>query len=61
MSGYVGDLSPHQEIVLQQFKEAVADIPNKPDNTDHFYLRWLRARKFNLQKAEAIFRNVRCR
>lgn len=58
MSGHVGDLSPQQEAALQQFKVALQDIPNKPDDTDYYYLRWLRARKFDVEKAELMFRNV---
>ena len=58
MSGYVGDLSPKQEAALQQFKAAVQDIPNIPEDTDYFYLRWLRAKKFNLRKAENMLRKV---
>ena len=26
----------------QQFKEAVADLPDKPEDSDAYYLRWLR-------------------
>ena len=58
MSGYVGDLSPQQESALQQFKAALEDIPNKPDDSDQYFLKWLRARKFNVHKAEVMFRNV---
>ncbi len=58
MSGHVGDLSPEQETALQLFKFAVKGIPNKPDDTDYFYLRWLRAGKFNLLRTERMFRNV---
>lgn len=57
MSGFLGDLSPQQEAILQKFKEQLKDIPNKPDDTDYFYLRWLRARKFDLNKSEVMFRN----
>ena len=38
----------HANIILHmhkshmQLKAAVADIPNKPDDDDYFYLRWLR-------------------
>ena len=28
-----------------QFKEAVADLPDKPQNSDSYYLRWLRGEK----------------
>ena len=58
MSGHVGDLSPQQEETLRKFKEAMSDIPDLPDDTDYFFLRWLRARKFHLQKAEEMLRNV---
>ena len=59
MSGHVGDLSRAQEEALRQFREAVAEIPNKPEEDDYYYLRWLRARKFNVKKAEEMFRKVR--
>ena len=58
MSGYVGDLNPQQEAALAEFKEAIQDIPRKPNDSDHYFLRWLRARKFDVHKAEAMFRNV---
>ncbi len=58
MSGHVGDLSPSQETALAAFREAVADITNKPEDNDYYYLRWLRARKFDLNKALEMFRNV---
>ena len=58
MSGHVGDLSGTQEEALRQFREAVAEIPNKPEEDDYYYLRWLRARKFNVKKAEEMFRKV---
>uniref|UniRef100_A0A667WPN0 SEC14-like lipid binding 8 n=1 Tax=Myripristis murdjan TaxID=586833 RepID=A0A667WPN0_9TELE len=57
MSGRVGDLSPKQAEVLQQFRERVQDIlPQLPAQDDHFLLRWLRARNFNIQKSEAMLR-----
>ena len=59
MSGHVGDLSGSQEEALRQFREAMAGIPNKPEEDDHYYLRWLRARKFNVRKAEEMFRKVK--
>ena len=37
----------------------MADIPDKPEDDDYFYLRWLRARKFKVKKAEEMLRNVR--
>ncbi|XP_026100962.1 SEC14-like protein 2 [Carassius auratus] len=57
MSGRVGDLSVKQADALAQFRENVKDIlPQCPSQSDHFLLRWLRARNFNLQKAEAMLR-----
>ncbi|KAG8596614.1 hypothetical protein GDO81_001989 [Engystomops pustulosus] len=59
MSGRVGDLSPKQAEALAQFRENVKDIlPQFPpySQDDHFLLRWLRARCFNLQKSESMLR-----
>nr|XP_043881531.1 SEC14-like protein 2 [Solea senegalensis] len=57
MSGRVGDLSPKQAEALQLFRERIQDIlPQLPAQHDHFLLRWLRARNFNLQKSEAMLR-----
>jgi len=42
-----------------QLRAAVADIPDKPEDDDYFYLRWLRARKFKVRKAEEMLSNVR--
>ncbi|XP_062308114.1 SEC14-like protein 2 [Osmerus eperlanus] len=57
MSGRVGDLSPKQAEALEQFRERIQDIlPQLPAQHDHFLLRWLRARNFNIQKAEAMLR-----
>ena len=55
----MGTLTSEQEIKLQQFKDAVKDIPSKPNNSDHYHLRWLRAKSFDVQKADVMFRNVR--
>lgn len=57
MSGRVGDLSPKQDEALVQFRERIQDILSQlPAQSDHFLLRWLRARNFNVQKAEAMLR-----
>ncbi|XP_005922012.1 SEC14-like protein 2 [Haplochromis burtoni] len=57
MSGRVGDLSPKQAEALEQFRVRVQDIlPQLPAQHDHFLLRWLRARNFNIQKSEAMLR-----
>ncbi|KAM6954514.1 SEC14-like protein 2 [Aplochiton taeniatus] len=57
MSGRVGDLSPKQSEALEQFREIIQDIlPQLPAQHDHFLLRWLRARNFNVPKAEVMLR-----
>ncbi|XP_071371774.1 SEC14-like protein 2 isoform X1 [Centroberyx affinis] len=57
MSGRVGDLSPKQAEILTEFRGRVQDIlPDLPAQHDHYLLRWLRARSFNVQKAEAMIR-----
>ncbi|XP_028269425.1 SEC14-like lipid binding 8 isoform X1 [Parambassis ranga] len=57
MSGRVGDLSPKQAQALEQFRARIQDIlPQLPAQHDHFLLRWLRARNFNVQKSEAMLR-----
>ncbi|XP_077488924.1 SEC14-like protein 2 isoform X2 [Amblyomma americanum] len=55
MSGYVGDLSPAQQTALDRFRKRVSDV-SKPDNSDHYLLRWLRAREFDEVKAERMLR-----
>nr|XP_006811136.1 PREDICTED: SEC14-like protein 2-like [Saccoglossus kowalevskii] len=57
MSGRVGDLSPKQEQKLKEFKERVKDILVKPEHNDYYCLRWLRARSFDVNKAETMIRN----
>ena len=52
-------LETKQEAALAEFREAVACIPNKPEDNDQYYLRWLRARKYDVQKALLMFKNVR--
>ncbi|XP_056434830.1 SEC14-like protein 2 [Gadus chalcogrammus] len=57
MSGRVGDLSPKQAEILSEFRERVQDIlPALPAQHDHYLLRWLRARGFNVTKSEAMIR-----
>ena len=43
---------------VHQLRAAVADLP-KPEDDDYFYLRWLRARKFNVKKSEEMLRKAR--
>ncbi|XP_054468299.1 SEC14-like protein 2 [Anoplopoma fimbria] len=57
MSGRVGDLSPKQAEILTEFRGKIQDVlPDLPAQHDHYLLRWLRARSFNVQKAEAMIR-----
>ncbi|GFO27392.1 sec14-like protein 2 [Plakobranchus ocellatus] len=42
--------------MCSQFKEKVKDI-SKPEHDDYFFLRWLRARNFDIKKSEAMLRN----
>ncbi|KAL9834589.1 SEC14-like protein 2 isoform 1-T1 [Geothlypis trichas] len=57
MSGHVGDLSPQQAEVLAQFRGKLQDVlPSLPAQDDYFLLKWLRARSFDLPKAEAMLR-----
>ena len=43
-----------------QFRSAVAHLPDKPEDDDYFYLRWLRAQKFDVAKAEDMLKKVGC-
>ncbi|NWU35877.1 S14L2 protein, partial [Hylia prasina] len=43
-----------------QFREKLQDVlPSLPSQDDYFLLKWLRARSFDLPKAEAMLRKVR--
>ncbi|KAM8854177.1 SEC14-like protein 2 [Synchiropus picturatus] len=57
MSGRVGDLSEKQLELLTEFRSRTQDLlPELPEQHDHFLLRWLRARNFNVSKAELMIR-----
>ncbi|XP_050026706.1 SEC14-like protein 2 [Dermacentor andersoni] len=56
MSGYLGSLSDRQQAALDQFRNAVEDVRRATD-TDAFLLRWLRARDFDVTKAEKMYRH----
>ncbi|PIK59000.1 putative SEC14-like protein 2 isoform X2 [Apostichopus japonicus] len=55
MSGRVGDLSSEQAEKLAKFRENLKDILLEKHN-DHYLLRFLRARNFNLKKSEEMLR-----
>ncbi len=52
------ELSPQQEAALEEFRSEVSCISNKPEDNDRYYLRWLKARNYNVQKAVQMFKNV---
>ena len=51
MSWREGDLSREQVKVLEQFKVDFKDVQGIPDDSNHFYLRWLRAAKRNVKRS----------
>lgn len=51
-------LTPEEKAALEEFSALVDSIPNKPENDYRYYLRWLRARKFNVKRAVEMFRKV---
>ncbi|XP_071944525.1 SEC14-like protein 2 isoform X2 [Antedon mediterranea] len=56
MSGRVGDLSEQQQKKLNEFRQNLSDDLS-PRHDDHYLLRWLRARKFDLSKSEKMLRD----
>ncbi|XP_061431938.1 SEC14-like protein 2 isoform X2 [Lethenteron reissneri] len=57
MSSTEPKLSKTQAAALEKFRESVQDLlPGLPYTDDHYLLKWLRARNFNLKNAEAMIR-----
>ncbi|KAJ3434007.1 hypothetical protein M0812_20065 [Anaeramoeba flamelloides] len=62
-SGFLGDLSEDQKIVLQEFQEAISKDLKKPqdklekDKQDVVCLRYCRASRFNLEKSISFWEN----
>ena len=44
-----------------QLRSALHDVEEVADKDDHYFLRWLRARKFNVAQAEDMLRKVSIR
>lgn len=57
--GYLNDLSPEQQAVLDQMKDWIHsnDITHNPWHGDYFLLKFCRARKFDLEKVIEMFTN----
>ncbi|XP_060077261.1 SEC14-like protein 2 [Ylistrum balloti] len=49
-------LTPEQELALATFRNKVQDVLRQ-EHDDRFLLRWLKARKFDLNKSEEMLRN----
>ena len=41
-----------------QLRDALSDVEYLRDKDDHYFLRWLRARKFNVPQSEDMLRKV---
>lgn len=54
-SGYPGHLSDKQQLALDELKGRLVDA-RSDQHTDSFLLRWLRARDFDVSKAENLLR-----
>lgn len=55
-SGVVGTLTVEQQSALNTFRDKVKDVI-RPEHDDRFLLKWLKARKFDLNKSEEMLRN----
>ena len=45
-------------VCVSQLRSALHDVEEVADKDDHYLLRWLRARKFNVPQAEDMLRKV---
>jgi len=56
---FMGDMSEDQERSLEQFRKYIKDkeITEHPQYDDYYLLRFLRARKFDMEKTILMFTN----
>ena len=52
------DLSSKELAALERFGKLVEELPNVPEKNDRYYLRWLRARKFDVSKSISMLKKV---
>ena len=52
------ETSVHCFILNIQLRDVLSDIEYLRDKDDHYFLRWLRARKFNVPQSEDMLRKV---
>lgn len=58
-SGFMGDMSEEQERALEQFRKYIKEnnVTDHPQYDDYYLLRFLRARKFEMDKTILMFNN----